>query len=175
MTTQQIPNPKRVRKINGSFGFIPHRFLQDGFLSSLTKNEMALYLFWVLAANRFGTSYYGDTRICRVLDLSEDELRKARTGLIEKDLINWKAPWIQVLELPVRPLMNPESKVPVLMNECSTVRSPANIDSTKPTPMEDCSITRPLVAGNSTALPKHSFGSLARRSQSAPRQTQREQ
>ncbi len=104
MTTKHILNHRRIRRIHGSFGFIQHRFLRDGFLSSLKKNEMMLYLFWILAADRFGLSYYGDTRICKVLNFSASELQEARSGLIQKDLICWKAPWVQVLELPMQPV-----------------------------------------------------------------------
>ena len=42
--------PERVRRIAGqSFSFIPHRFLHDGFLEALGHDELALYLFLVLA------------------------------------------------------------------------------------------------------------------------------
>jgi len=43
MITKKIINPDRVRKINGGFSFIPHRFLSDGFLSILTREEILLY------------------------------------------------------------------------------------------------------------------------------------
>lgn len=35
MITKKILVPDRVRKINGGFSFIPHRFLLDGFLEHL--------------------------------------------------------------------------------------------------------------------------------------------
>jgi len=46
--------PERVRKIAGSFAFIEHRFLRDGFLQSLTHHEILLYLFLVLVGDRIG-------------------------------------------------------------------------------------------------------------------------
>ncbi len=70
MTTKPILDPRRIRKIRSCFGFIQHRFPGDRFLSSLEKNETALYLFWILAADRFRVSYYGDARICGMLDFS---------------------------------------------------------------------------------------------------------
>ncbi|NQU64321.1 MAG: hypothetical protein HQ517_08585 [SAR324 cluster bacterium] len=106
MVTNMIPNPRRIRNISESFGFIQHRFLRDGFLSILEKNEVVLYFFWVLAADRHGISYYGDVRICKLLGLSKDELQTARTGLIQKDLVGWEKPWVQVLELPVQPVVD---------------------------------------------------------------------
>lgn len=41
----------RLRRIDGSFAFLPHRFLRDGFLQSLTDDELRLYLMLVLAAD----------------------------------------------------------------------------------------------------------------------------
>ena len=51
MITKKILVPDRVRKINGGFSFIPHRFLLDGFLEHLSQPELLLYLFLVLAAD----------------------------------------------------------------------------------------------------------------------------
>lgn len=42
----------RVRKIGGSFAFIEHRFLRNGFWASLGHHELLLYLFLILAADR---------------------------------------------------------------------------------------------------------------------------
>lgn len=95
---------ERVRLIGGhSFAFIPHRFLQDGFLSSLTPNERSLYLFLVLAADRRGISFWSYERICSVLELYLDLYIEARNGLIEKDLIAFDGRRFQVLELPEKP------------------------------------------------------------------------
>ena len=46
--------PDRVRKIQGSFAFIEHRFLRDGFWAGLEHQELLLYLFMVLVADRQG-------------------------------------------------------------------------------------------------------------------------
>lgn len=95
---------ERVRFIGGlSFAFIPHRFLQDGFLSSLTPNERSLYLFLVLAADRRGISFWSYERICSVLELHLDLYIEARNGLIDKDLIAFDGRRFQVLELPQKP------------------------------------------------------------------------
>ena len=56
MITKKILVPNRVRKINGGFSFIPHRFLLDGFLEHLSQPELLLYLFLVLAADHRGLS-----------------------------------------------------------------------------------------------------------------------
>ena len=65
--------PHRVRKINGSFAFIEHRFLRDGFFASLDQHELLLYVFLVLVADRNGLSYYSYDKICALLRVSADE------------------------------------------------------------------------------------------------------
>jgi hypothetical protein len=40
--------PQRVRRINGSFAFIEHRFLRDGFWSNLDHPELLLHLLLVM-------------------------------------------------------------------------------------------------------------------------------
>lgn len=93
--------PQRVRRIGqGSFAFVPHRFLRDGFLASLDPDERGLYLFLVLAADRNGLSFYGYDRICDALGLTVEQYVEARNGLIEKDLLAFDGRRFQVLSLP---------------------------------------------------------------------------
>ena len=92
--------PQRVRQITGSFAFIEHRFLRDGFLQSLTHHELLLYLFLVLVSDRRGLSYYHHDKVCTLLRFSLDEYLLARDALIEKDLIAFDGWLFQVLSLP---------------------------------------------------------------------------
>ena len=55
---KSILNPRRVRRINGGFSFIPHRFLTEGFYGCLNNKEKSLYMFLVLASDNNGLSYY---------------------------------------------------------------------------------------------------------------------
>jgi hypothetical protein len=57
MIRKKILNPNRIRSIKGGFSFIPHRFVTDGFLSSLNQKQLLLYLFLVLVSDRYGLSY----------------------------------------------------------------------------------------------------------------------
>ena len=100
MIRKKILAPERVRKITGSFGFIPHRFLTDGFLAALSQHELLLYLFLIMAADRYGLSFYSCNSICTLLGLTVDQYLKARDGLIEKDLIAFDGTIFQVLSLP---------------------------------------------------------------------------
>lgn len=103
MVKKKIINVQRVRRISGSFSFIPHRFLTDGFLALLNQQELLLYLFLVLASDRYGLSYYGRKRICSLLRLTNDEYLQALRKLIRKELIDFDGTVYQVLELPAKP------------------------------------------------------------------------
>jgi hypothetical protein len=48
--------PHRIRKITSSFAFIEHRFLRDGFWSTLDHHQLLLYVFLILVADRNGLS-----------------------------------------------------------------------------------------------------------------------
>ena len=100
MIRKKILAPDRIRQIEGSFGFIPHRFLTDGFLAALSQHELLLYLFLVMAADRYGLSFYSCNSICSLLGLTVDQYLKARGGLIAKDLIAFDGTIFQVLSLP---------------------------------------------------------------------------
>jgi hypothetical protein len=99
--------PERVRKIAGSFAFLEHRFVRDGFWTSLTHHELLLYTFLVLVADRNGLSYYSFDKICALLQLSLDDYLLARNALIKKDLIAFDGHLFQVLALPPRPVLQP--------------------------------------------------------------------
>ena len=103
MIRKKIINPQRVRRIHGSFSFIPHRFLTDGFLTSLTQQEILLYIFLVLVSDRYGLSYYAYDSICSYLQLAIDDYIEARDGLVKKDLIASDGTLFQVLDLPEKP------------------------------------------------------------------------
>jgi hypothetical protein len=97
---KKIIDPTRIRKINGGFSFIPHRFLADGFLAALTKNEILLYLFLVMAADRYGLSFYNYDAICSLTHLTLDQYIEARDALMVKSLIAFDGTLFQVLKLP---------------------------------------------------------------------------
>ena len=100
--------PERVRKITGSFAFIEHRFLRDGFWTSLGQHELLLYVFFVLVAARNGLSYYSFDKICSLLECSLDDYLVARNALIHKDLIAFDGHVFQVLALPHKPVLTPQ-------------------------------------------------------------------
>ncbi len=92
--------PARIRKINGSFAFIEHRFLHDGFWDSLGHHQLLLYLFLIIVADRNGLSYYSYDKICTLLRITVDEYILARNALIDQNLIAFDGYLFQVLSIP---------------------------------------------------------------------------
>ncbi|WP_155318979.1 helix-turn-helix domain-containing protein [Desulfosarcina alkanivorans] len=107
MIKKKVLNPDRIRRIHGGFSFVPHRFLSQGFLSSLQQKEILLYLLLVLASDRHGLSFYSYDTICSLLQMNLDQYINARNGLIDKDLIAFDGTVFQVLELPATPVLSP--------------------------------------------------------------------
>lgn len=95
--------PERVRTIDGSFVFVPHKLLRVGFFASLTSQERDLYFFLLLAGDRRGVSFYHYDSICAVLECPLDAYIAARNGLIDKDLVAFDGARFQVLSLPDKP------------------------------------------------------------------------
>jgi hypothetical protein len=116
----------RLRKITGSFAFIEHRFLRQGFFGTLSQHELLLYMFLVLVADRNGLSYYGYDKICTLLNVSVDQYILARNGLIEKDLIAFDGHLYQVLSLPPKPCA--PSTVPLKSLKDMQTHDPATIN-----------------------------------------------
>ncbi len=106
MTIEKQPIvPERVRKIDGGFSFIPHRFVTRRFFTSLNQHELLLYFLLVLVGDRQGLSYYSQDKLCIMLRMSLDELIVARNSLIEKSLIAFDGFMFQVLSLPDKPVL----------------------------------------------------------------------
>lgn len=100
MIKKKVLNPRRVRRINGSFAFIEHRF--RSWLHHLNPEELLLYFFLALAADDRGLSYYAPETIGERLKLSPEQVQRALNGLITRDLVSYQEPLFQVLSLPER-------------------------------------------------------------------------
>ncbi len=120
MITKKVLVADRIRRIDGGFSFIQHRFLTDGFLKALGQQELLLYIFLVLAADRYGLSFYSYERICSLLHLSVEQYIAARDALIEKDLIAFDGTLFQVLSLPAGPTQCSMNKSKRQMTGCQT-------------------------------------------------------
>ncbi len=122
MIKKKILLPNRIRRIQDGFSFIPHRFLTDGFLASLSQTEILLYLFLSIVSDRNGLSFYSYDAICTLLQFNVDEYIEARNALIKKDLIAFDGTLFQVLDLPGKPAQEKEVKPSFLSNRRSEIR-----------------------------------------------------
>jgi hypothetical protein len=95
------PRMDRIRSIRGSFSWVDHRFLREGFDRGLTRLEKLLYFVLIAVSNRDGVSFYSDDRLAEILDIRHaHELGGARSELIDRDLIAFEQGIYQVLDLP---------------------------------------------------------------------------
>lgn len=103
-----VPSPDRVRSIRaGTFGWIDHRFARDGHIQKLCLEDIAVYVFLVLAADRFGVSHWRPDVVGKHLGLDAPDVRRAAARLMELDLVAFKSyrshssdGFFQVLSLP---------------------------------------------------------------------------
>ena len=107
MQIKRVLHSERLRKIEGSFSWIDHRFLTGGFLRDLSTLEILLYLFLVAVSDRNGLSFYHDDRMASLLKIDLPALGQAREGLVLRSLLAYESPLYQVLSLPPRPVMLP--------------------------------------------------------------------
>jgi hypothetical protein len=100
MFSKQPIVAERIRKISGSFSWIDHRILTDGFLTSMNRDEIVLYFFLVLVGDKNGVSFYSYDKICQLLKIELADYIQARDLLIKRSLIACQQGRFQVLELP---------------------------------------------------------------------------
>lgn len=110
MSVKKLLRPDRIRKIEGSFSWLDHRFITGGFLRDLSTVEIVLYLFLVAVSDRQGLSFYHDDRIATLLKIDLASLGKARVGLVMRSLLAYDPPLYQILSLPSCPVGVPSGE-----------------------------------------------------------------
>jgi hypothetical protein len=103
-----VPAPDRVHRIQGSFAWLDHRLLREGHVERMTLQDLAVYVFLVLAADRTGTSFYRKDVVCRKLGIDWGEFEESKARFLERGLIAFRpfAPndvdgFYQVLPVPI--------------------------------------------------------------------------
>jgi len=91
--------PKRRRRIPQQFSWVDHRLVRDGHITGRSAEALALYLFLVSVSDADGLSWYSDAALCRVLSWELPTLRQARNELSSADLVAYRKPLYQVLDL----------------------------------------------------------------------------
>jgi hypothetical protein len=97
---KEVVCEERVRRVPGQFSWVDHRLVRDGFCRRCRPEDLALYLLLVTVGDAEGLSYYGDRSVARLINLPLEGVGAARDGLLRADLIAYRPPLYQVLELP---------------------------------------------------------------------------
>lgn len=91
--------PQRRRHVPPQFSWIDHRLIRDGHIEGRSAESLALYLFLVSVSDAEGLSWYSDPGLCRVLSWTPSALSRARGELVTAELIAYRKPLYQVLDL----------------------------------------------------------------------------
>jgi hypothetical protein len=84
--------------------------VRDGHIEGRSPEALALYLFLVTVADADGLSWYSEAALCRVLSWAPARLAQARAELRESDLIAYRKPLYQVLDLSPAPVAAPRTE-----------------------------------------------------------------
>jgi len=109
----KIPiHPRRIRQVPKQFSWVDGRLVRDRHLDKCSHPAAALYLFLITVSDAQGLSYYSDQSIGQRLNMDSCTLAQARLELVQHELIAYKKPLYQVLDLAP-----PELAVPVTRNQ----------------------------------------------------------
>ena len=100
VTRKQVLCEERTRRVPRQFSWVDQRLVRDGFCRRCEPEQLALYLLLVTVGDAEGLSYYGDASVARLLNLPAARLPAVREGLLQADLVAYRNPLYQVLELP---------------------------------------------------------------------------
>lgn len=96
----------KLRKLPKQFSWVDQRLVRDRHIDRLSHPACALYLFLLTVADAKGLSFYADLSLCRRLSMTASDLHKARTELIQHDLVAYQKPLYQILALDERALLS---------------------------------------------------------------------
>jgi hypothetical protein len=97
--------PQRRRSIPAQFSWVDHRLVREGYVQGRSAPALALYLFLVTVADAEGLSWYSEAALCRQLSWSGPQLQSARAELQQAELIAYRRPLYQVLDLAPIPAL----------------------------------------------------------------------
>lgn len=103
MIQKKMIDPGRRRRLPEGFGWIDHRLVRENIIENFSGDALALYLFLLTVGDEDGVSWYSDASIrkrLKGLSLTAASLKTLRDELISGELIAYRKPYYQVLELP---------------------------------------------------------------------------
>lgn len=92
--------PRRIRYPRGAYGWIELRFITDGFLERLGRDAALTYLFFCAVGDRQGLSFWGRSKMARVLGMDPPAIQSALDKLVTADLVAATNRVVQVLPVP---------------------------------------------------------------------------
>ncbi len=110
MPTKIPIHPDRIRQVPKQFSWIDGRLVRDRHLDRCSHPAAALYLFLVTVSDAQGLSYYSDLSMGQRLNMDICTLAQARLELVQHELIAYKKPLYQVLDLAPQELVIPGSR-----------------------------------------------------------------
>ncbi len=100
MFPKRLLVPQRLRRPPATgWSWVDRRFLREHG-DYLSREAVLLYLFLAAVADRHGLSFYSDNALTSRLRLTQPVLEQARQELLDRDLIAYQLPLVQVLALP---------------------------------------------------------------------------
>ena len=100
MIPKRILVHQRLRRPPATgWSWVDRRFLREHG-DYLSQQAVLLYFFLTAVADRHGLSFYSDNALTSRLRLTQSVLEQARQELLDRDLIAYQLPLVQVLELP---------------------------------------------------------------------------
>jgi len=99
MIVKRLLCPERARRIPEQFSWVDHRLVRDHHIERCGSEALALYLLLITVGDAEGLSYYSDPAVARLISIDEAAVRKARRELVAADLIAYRKPLYQVLNL----------------------------------------------------------------------------
>ena len=121
---KRIISHRRLRKIPDQFSWIDQRLVSNGHVECCSPSALALYLILVTVADSSGISYYGDTRLCKMMGVEAVSLNLARNTLIQNQLIAYEKPFYQVLDLRELSISNHQVESKNDCQPCSSTPNP---------------------------------------------------
>src|SRR5271165_5049974 len=100
MIDKRLLVPQRLRRPpTTGWSWVDRRFLREHG-DYLSREALLLYWFLAAVADQHGLSFYSDHTLTSRLRLARPVLEQAREELLDRDLIAYQLPLVQVLSLP---------------------------------------------------------------------------
>jgi hypothetical protein len=98
---KKLIDHRRKRRIPAHFSWVDHNLVRNGYSRKCSTEALGLYLFLLAVSDSEGLSYYGDMRISREINCSEESVSSLRRELISAELIAFSGKIYQVLDIAV--------------------------------------------------------------------------